>query len=101
MRPFERHRSAVPVRHGPRRKLRVKHQRRRILLGRFLSCCSARFIGRCGDVNGIAARRDGRSEIEMTTSSLVVAGGIFGSFFVGFLLGKVICLVENFFNDPL
>jgi hypothetical protein len=37
----------------------------------------------------------------MSTSVLWIAAGCFGSWFFGFLLGKVIRLVENFFNDPL
>lgn len=37
----------------------------------------------------------------MSLSVLWVAAGCFGSWFLGFFLGKVIRLVENFFNDSL
>ncbi|MDW9241428.1 putative membrane protein [Burkholderia thailandensis] len=37
----------------------------------------------------------------MSTSALWIAAGCCASWFFGFLLGKTLCLVENFFNDTL
>jgi hypothetical protein len=37
----------------------------------------------------------------MSISVLWVAAGCFGSWVFGFLLGKVIRLIENFFNESL
>lgn len=37
----------------------------------------------------------------MSISVLWVAAGCCGSWVFGFLLGKVISLIENFFNDTL
>lgn len=37
----------------------------------------------------------------MSVSVLWIVAGCFGAWAFGFLLGKVIRLVENFFNDPI
>lgn len=37
----------------------------------------------------------------MSTSVLWIVVGCVGSWAFGFLVGKVIRLIENFFNDPL